>query len=251
MGTTHSKATQPTTPTHAVIRDITTNGKLLWRAIFIHIENEARQRNIHLPSDVITLCINHVSFIMSDTILTVKEEMELFDHLQSKVRLKRSMKMMYCQLLYEHQFITPFDMKRFVKTLENKSDQLIIFWTEFNHIISLFINQRIRQRNVNCKMFALLLRSQFGNHCQCPKELEFTTPHFIWNVERDVSPGIVFGGLGLYESTEYKQCIELSMYSPDIANIDGNEVFGGITYTKGRQHLHVQLKRIQIYQMFC
>eukprot|EP01083_Nonionella_stella_P048780 130229_1 len=110
--------------------------------------------------------------------------------------------MMYCQLLYEHKFIVPFDMKTFVKTIENKSDLLIIFCTQFNHIISLFINQRIHQRVLDCKMFALLLRSQFVNDCQ-------------------------------------------------ISNIDGNEVFGGIVHTKGGQYCDVQLKRIQVYQMFC
>eukprot|EP01083_Nonionella_stella_P139665 426518_1 len=167
MGATHSKAVRPTIPTNAVKQHVTTNSELLWRAIFLYIDNEAGQRNIQLPSDIITLCIKHISFIMADTILTVKEEMELFEHLQSKVRLKRSMKMMYCQLLYEHKFIVPFDMKTFVKTIENKSDLLIIFCTQFNHIISLFINQRIHQRVLDCKMFALLVRSQFVNDCQC------------------------------------------------------------------------------------
>eukprot|EP01083_Nonionella_stella_P048781 130230_1 len=160
--------------------------------------------------------------------------------------------MMYCQLLYEHKFIVPFDMKTFVKTIENKSDLLIIFCTQFNHIISLFINQRIHQRVLDCKMFALLLRSQFVNDCQCPKELVFTTPHFSWDVQSDVSPGISFGALGLYEIiNENAESIELSMYSPDISNIDGNEVFGGIVHTKGGQYCDVQLKRIQVYQMFC
>eukprot|EP01083_Nonionella_stella_P275966 937408_1 len=104
--------------------------------------------------------------------------MDLCEHLKSKVTLKHSMKLMYCQLLYEHKSVVPFDMKIFVKTIENKSDLLIIFCTQFNHITSLFINQSIHQRILDCKMFALLLRSQFVTHCQCPKELLFTVSHF-------------------------------------------------------------------------
>eukprot|EP01083_Nonionella_stella_P152439 488619_1 len=145
MGARHSKAAQPTIPTNAVKQHVTTNSELLWCAIFIHIDHEAGQWDIHLPSDIITLCIKHISFIITDTILTVKEEMDLFEHLQSKIKLKRSMKMMYCQLLYEHKSVVPFDMKIFVKTIENKSDLLIIFCTQFNHITSLFINQRIHE----------------------------------------------------------------------------------------------------------
>eukprot|EP01083_Nonionella_stella_P091393 255523_1 len=248
MGATHSKATPSTITTNAPKQHITTNSEFLCRAIFIHIDNEAGKWNIHLPSDIITLCIKHIPHIITDTILTGKEEMELFKHLRSKIRLKRSMKMMYCQLLYEHKAIAPFDMETFVKTLENKSDLLIIFCTEFNHIISLFINQSIHQRILDCKMFALLLRSQFVTHCQCPKELLFTVSHFSWDIEGDVSPGITFGALGLYKTSEN---LEISMYSPDIANIDGNEVFGGTAFTKEEQYWDVQLKRIQIYQVFC
>eukprot|EP01083_Nonionella_stella_P275968 937410_1 len=248
MGATHSKAATTAISTNPLKCHVSINSELFRHAIFIHIENAAREQNIHLPSDIITLCMKHISLIMPNTILTGKEEMDLCEHLKSKVTLKHSMKLMYCQLLYEHKFIVKFDMKAFVKTVENKSNILIIFCTQFNHITSLFINQRIHQRILDCKMFALLLRSQFINHCQCPKELVFTTPHFSWDLQRDVSPGIAFGALGLYENAE---CIELSMYSPTIANIEGNEVFGGITRTKGAQYYDVQLKRIQIYQMFC
>eukprot|EP01084_Bolivina_argentea_P152551 266104_1 len=120
---------------------------------------------------------------MTNTILTVEEEIELFEHLRSKIILERSMKLMYCHLLYEHKSIapSPFDMETFVKILQNKSNILIIFCTQFNHIISLFINQRIHgTMNVNCKMYAFLLRSQFSY--QCPKELLFTTSHFHWDI---------------------------------------------------------------------
>eukprot|EP01083_Nonionella_stella_P091392 255521_1 len=243
MGATHSKATPSTITTNAPKQHITTNSEFLCRAIFIHIDNEAGKWNIHLPSDIITLCIKHIPHIITDTILTGKEEMELFKHLRSKIRLKRSMKMMYCQLLYEHKSVVPFDMKIFVKTIENKSDLLIIFCTQFNHITSLFINQRIHETiNVNCKMFALLSRSQFAS--QCPKELLFTTSHFHWDIRRDVSLAITLGAFSLYEH-------KMSMYSRDITNIDGNEVFGGKVHVKGGQYCDVQLKRIQIYQLFC
>eukprot|EP01083_Nonionella_stella_P285470 971664_1 len=247
---THSKATPPTIPTNSLKQHVTVNSECVCRAISIYIHNEAGKRNIDLPSDIITLCIKHIPFVMTNTILTVEEEIELFEHLRSKIILERSMKLMYCHLLYEHKSIapSPFDMETFVKILQNKSNILIIFWTQFNHVISLFINQSIHQRIVDCKMFALLLRSQFVTHCQCPKELLFTVSHFSWDIEGDVSPGITFGALGLYKTSEN---LEISMYSPDIANIDGNEVFGGTAFTKEEQYWDVQLKRIQIYQVFC
>eukprot|EP01083_Nonionella_stella_P091390 255518_1 len=243
MGATHSKAATTAISTNPLKCHVSINSELFRHAIFIHIENAAREQNIHLPSDIITLCMKHISLIMPNTILTGKEEMDLCEHLKSKVTLKHSMKLMYCQLLYEHKFIVKFDMKAFVKTVENKSNILIIFCTQFNHITSLFINQRIHETiNVNCKMFALLSRSQFAS--QCPKELLFTTSHFHWDIRRDVSPEITLGAFGLYEH-------KMSMYSRDITNIDGNEVFGGKVHIEGRQYCDVQLKQIQIYQLFC
>eukprot|EP01083_Nonionella_stella_P091391 255519_1 len=249
MGATHSKATPPTIPTNSLKQHVTVNSECVCRAISIYIHNEAGKRNIDLPSDIITLCIKHIPFVMTNTILTVEEEIELFEHLRSKIILERSMKLMYCHLLYEHKSIapSPFDMETFVKILQNKSNILIIFWTQFNHVISLFINQSIHQRIVDCKMFALLLRSQFVT-CQCPKELLFAISHLSWDIQRAVSPGVTFGALALYENPK---SIEVSMDSPDITNIDGNEVFGGTAYTKGDQYCDVKLKRIQIYQMFC
>eukprot|EP01083_Nonionella_stella_P158137 514310_1 len=248
MGATHSKAAaapqRSTNPLKQHVRGAI-NSKLFWRAICIHIDNEARKHNIHLPSDIITLCMKHISFIIHNTILTRKEEMDLFEHLQSKITLENDMRLLYGQLLYQHQFVVPFDMEAFVKTLENKSNVLILFCTEFNHIISLFITQRIQRIALNCNMHALLLRSQF---CQCPKELSFRVTHFHWDVQRDVIPGITFGVFGIYAFD--KGLMKMSMYSQDIENIDGNQVFGGKSYTKGPQHCNVKLKRIQMYHMF-
>eukprot|EP01084_Bolivina_argentea_P009342 17463_1 len=91
-----------------------------------------------------------VSFIMVNAIL--------FDHLRTKIIMENNSKMMHCKLLYQHNFVNKFDMKIFTKTIENKSNILILFLTEFNHMFALFFNKTIQEEISDCKMFALLLQ---------------------------------------------------------------------------------------------
>eukprot|EP01084_Bolivina_argentea_P132647 234097_1 len=103
-----------------------TNQKSLSRAISFYICQEAKKQNTYLPSDIITLCVKMLSFIMVGSNLSEKEKSDLFDHLKSKTMTNN---MMHCKLLYEHNFIHKFDMKIFIKTIENKSNILVLFLT--------------------------------------------------------------------------------------------------------------------------
>eukprot|EP01084_Bolivina_argentea_P096697 173831_1 len=195
MGASYSKGI---TSSKLTTLKCTLNGESLSHAISLYIYREAQKHNIQLPFDLITICIKMVSFIMGTGILCEREKSDLFDHLKCKLITKNKMKIVHCQLIYQHKYINKFNLKLFTETLVNKSNLLILFCTEFNHVIrGVGNNQMIEQEMADCKMYILLLRSQFLSQ-QCPKELQFRHTNVGWQINNKPA-GMGFGGFVLRE----------------------------------------------------